>query len=130
MATVNFIKKRGKFIIDTGSSICVISEKKIQPITGGNLSLLPHNHQVRIADGTFLKTKGTCIMEIQLDHVLFTQEFIVVNIEKSLGILGTNFLDQYEADIKIREKTLKQIKEKAGYINKMTCAVGFSCVIM
>ena len=69
-------------------------------------------------------------MEIQLDHVLFTQEFIVVNIEKSLGILGTNFLDQYEGDIKIRDKTLKQIKEKAGYINKMTCAVGFCCVIM
>ena len=38
---------------------------------------------------------------------MFSQEFIVANIEESLGILGINFLDQYQADVKIRKKILK-----------------------
>ena len=101
---------RGKFFIDTGSSICVISEKVFNRLQEENLTLLPTNRQVRTADGTFLKIKGTCTIKIQLDHVLFTQGFLVANIEESLGILGINFL--YEADIKIKKKTLKTNKGK------------------
>ena len=98
---------RGKFLIDTGSSICVISEKVFNRLSGENINLLPSNRQVRTADGTFLKVKGSCTLQIQLDHLLFDQEFIVANIEESLGILGINFIDQYEVDIKIRKKVLK-----------------------
>ena len=35
------------------------------------------------------------------------QEFIIADIEESLGILGVNFLDQYRADIKIKKRILK-----------------------
>ena len=98
---------RGKFLIDTGSSICVISEKVFNRLSGENINLLPSNRQVRTADGTFLKVKGSCTLQIQLDHLLFGQEFIVANIEESLGILGINFIDQYEVDIKIKKKVLK-----------------------
>ena len=38
---------------------------------------------------------------------MFDQEFIVANIEESLGILGINFIDQYEVDINIKKKVLK-----------------------
>ena len=101
---------RGKFLIDTGTSICVISEKVFNRLQEENFTLLPTNHQVRTAAGTFLKIKGTCTIEIQLDHILFTQEFLVANIEASMGILGINFFDQYEAAIKIKKKTLKTNK--------------------
>ena len=37
----------------------------------------------------------------------FQQEFIIADIEESLGILGVNFLDQYRADIKIKKRILK-----------------------
>ena len=98
---------RGKFLIDTGSSICVLSEKVYERIKGNDISLQPSHRQVRAANGTLLRIKGTCTLQIQLDHVLFNQEFIVANIEESLGILGINFLDQYQADVKIRKKILK-----------------------
>ena len=75
-------------------------------MSGENINSLPSNRQVRTADGTFLKVKGSCTLQIQLDHLLFDLEFIVANIEKSLGILGINFIDQYEVDIKIK-KVLK-----------------------
>lgn len=39
------------------------------------------------------------MLQIQLDHIIFDQEFIVANIEEPCGILGINFLDLYEADI-------------------------------
>ena len=98
---------RRKFLIGTGSSICVISEKVFNPLSGENINLLPSNRQVRTADGTFLKVKGSCTLQIQLDHLLFDQEFIVANIEEYLGILGINFIDQYKVDIKIKKKVLK-----------------------
>ena len=98
---------RGKFLIDTGSSICVLSEKVYERIKENDISLQPSHRQVRAANGTLLRIKGTCTLQIQLDHVLFNQEFIVANIEESLGILGINFLDQYQADVKIRKKILK-----------------------
>ena len=98
---------KGKFLIDTGSSICVISEKVFDRLDSENINLQPTDRQVHTADGTCLKIKGACTLQIQLDHILFNQEFIVANIEESLGILGINFLDKYGADVKIGKKTLK-----------------------
>ena len=74
-------------------------------MSGENINLLPSNRQVRTADGTFLKVKGSCTLQIQLDHLLFDLEFMVANIEESLGILGINFIDQYYVDIKIKKSS-------------------------
>lgn len=103
---------RGKFLIDTGSTICVISEKLFDRLYDETISLRPTDRKVQTADGSFLKLKGICTLRIQLDHIIFDQDFIVANIEESLGILGINFLDQYDADVKIRKKTLKTNRGK------------------
>ena len=95
---------KGKFLVDTGSSFCVLSENIFGRLNGENINLRPTDRRVRTADGNLLKLKGSCELQIQLDHIVFTQEFIVANIEESLGILGINSLDQYEADVKIRKK--------------------------
>ena len=98
---------KGNFLIDTGSSICVLSEKVFERLNNENVPLFPTEKRVRTADGNFLKIKGLCNIGIQLDHLIFNQEFIVANIEESFGILGINFLDAYEADVKIGTKMLK-----------------------
>ena len=54
-----------------------------------------------------MKIKGLCNTGIQLDHLIFDQEFIEANIEESFGILGMSFLDAYEAGVKIGKKMLK-----------------------
>ena len=68
-ATCNYVSGkigsiRGKFLIDTGSSICVISEKVFNRLSGENINLLPSKRQVCTADGTFLKVKGSCTLQI------------------------------------------------------------------
>ena len=98
---------KGKFLIDTGSSISVLSEKVFERSNNENVPLFPTEKRVRTADGNFLKIKGLCNIGMQLDHLIFNQEFIVANIEESFGILGINFLDAYEVDVKIDKKMLK-----------------------
>ena len=96
----------GRFLVDTGSSICVISDRVYSSL-GNDKPLMPTSRRVRMADGRFLKLKGLCTLEIQLDHLTFSQEFVVAEIEEPIGILGINFLDSYESDIKIKKKILK-----------------------
>ena len=98
-------------MIDTGSCICVLSEKVFKRFNNVNVPLFPTEKRVRTADGNFLKIKGLCNIGIQLDHLIFNQEFIVANIEESFNILEINVLDAYEADVKIGKKLLKSRKE-------------------
>ena len=97
---------RGKFLIDTGSSISVVATKVLEKLNQ-KIYIEPTDRQVRTANGGFLNIKGTCSLTIRLDHLTFQQEFIIADIEESLGILGVNFLDQYRADIKIKKRILK-----------------------
>ena len=97
---------RGKFLIDTGSSISVVATKLLEKLNQ-TIDIEPTDRRVRTANGGFLNIKGTCSLTIRLDHLTFQQEFIIADIEESLGILGVNFLDQYRADIKIKKMILK-----------------------
>ena len=97
---------RGKFLIDTGSSISVVATKLLENLNQ-KIDIEPTDRQVRTANGGFLNIKGTCSLTIRLDHLTFQQEFIIADIEESVGILGVNFLDQYRADIKIKKRILK-----------------------
>ena len=98
---------KGRFLVDTGSSICVISSKVFNSLNQGNIVLTPTTKNVRMADGTLLKLKGLCDLEIQLDHLLFSHQFVVADVDESMGILGINFLDTYDAEVKIKKRLLK-----------------------
>ena len=98
---------KGRFLVDTGSSICVISDKAYNLLDNSDTTLTPTTEKVRMADGNLLKLKGICDLEIQLDHLKFKQEFLVADIDESLEILGINFLEKYEADVKIKKRQLK-----------------------
>ena len=102
---------RLNFLIDSGSSICVLSEKVFEKISTDSTILQETARKVRTANGGLLKIKGACTLKVQLDHLDFDQEFIIANIEEP-GILGISFLDQSEVDIKIRKKILKTKKGK------------------
>ena len=44
-----------------------------------------------MANGDLLDFKGTCSLWIRLDHLTCQQEFIIADIEESLGVLGVIF---------------------------------------
>ena len=97
---------RGKFLIDTGSSISVVATEVLGKLNQ-KINIEPTDRKVRTANAGLLDIKGTCSLSIRLDHLTFQQEFIIADVEESLGILGVNFLDQYRADIKIKKRILK-----------------------
>ena len=97
---------RGKFLIDTGSSVSVVGTKVLEHLNL-DIPIQPADRKVRTANGGLLDVKGRCNLEIQLDHLTFRQDFIIADIEESLGILGINFLDENGADVKIRTRLLK-----------------------
>ena len=102
---------RLNFLIDSGSCICVLSEKGFEKINTNSTILQETAQKVCTANGGLIKIRETCTLKVQLDHLDFDQEFIIANIEEP-GILGISFLDQYEVDIKIRKKILKTKKGK------------------
>ena len=61
----------GRFLVDTGSSIYVISDRVYSSL-GNDKPLMPTSRRVRMADGRFFKLKGLCTLEIQLDHLTFS----------------------------------------------------------
>ena len=95
---------RLNFLVDSGSSICVLSEKVFEKICKDTVTLQETDRKVRTANGNLLKLKGVCTLQIQLDHLVFDQEFIVANTEEP-GILGISFLEQFEIDIKIKKES-------------------------
>ena len=73
---------RGKFLIDTGSSISVVAPQILGKLSQ-KISIEPTDRIVRTANGGLLDIKGTCSLSIQLDHLTFQQEFIIADIEES-----------------------------------------------
>ena len=67
----------------------------------------PTHKQVRTAVGNPLTVKGTFTLHIQLGNVVFQQDFVATNIEKTLGILGINSLYQIDGDVQNPEKSSK-----------------------
>ena len=54
---------RGKFLVDTGSSICVIPLKLFDKLADRDILLKPTDRKVQTADGNFLKLRGNvCYM--------------------------------------------------------------------
>ena len=107
---------RGKFLIDTGSSISVVATKVLETLNQ-KTDIEPTERQVCTAYGGFLNIKGTCSLTIRLDHLTFQQEFIIADIEECLGILGINFLDKFGADIKIK-KSILEIQQENVKLHK------------
>ena len=69
---------RGKFLIDTGSSISVVATKVIEQLNK-KIDIEPSDRQVRTANSGLLDIKGTCSLSIRLDHLTFQQDFIPSN---------------------------------------------------
>lgn len=69
-------------LTDTGSSISVLSEKVFENIYRDNTVLQETDREVRTANGSLLKLRGICTLQVQLDHIQINQEFIVGNIEE------------------------------------------------
>ena len=99
-------RTRGSFLIDTGSSVSVLSNK-VLAMLGHSSDLQTVQEKVVTANGQELKLLGKLKLNIQLEHLDFSQVFIVADIDEDFGILGMDFLQDHKASIKIGKRVLK-----------------------
>ena len=99
-------KVKGSFLIDTGSTVSVLSSKVVSMI-GQTTDLQPIVEKLMTANGEQLKLSGKLDLKFQLEHLDFSQMFIVAEIDEEFGILGMDFLQENNASMKLGKRILK-----------------------
>lgn len=114
-----------KFLIDTGSPYSIMSNQmydKIQPQE--TLQRKVDHTRLRAADGSVIETSGKLLMPLQIDRKAYNQVFIIAKIQGIDGIIGMDFLYQFDGTINIKKQTLSTSKGKITLFqqNSNTCA--------
>ncbi|MES9884702.1 MAG: RNase H-like domain-containing protein [Sedimenticola sp.] len=88
-------------MIDTGSVTSLLSDSMLGDILVGDTELQPIGPTLKLttADGAPLDIKGKVVLQFSLDDLVFEHEFFVANIDLP-GLLGIDFLEQYDIGIK------------------------------
>ena len=100
---------RLNFLLIPGPALVLIQRKLLKRFAKTPQYYSITDRKVHTANDSLLKLKGACTLQMQLDHIIFSQKFIEAKIAEP-GILGMSFLDQVEAEIKFTKKTLKTKK--------------------
>ena len=92
--------------------------------TEENLQMQSDNTRLRAADGNAIQTSGKLSVPLQIDQKVFQQAFIIANIQGIDGIIGMDFLHQYDAVLNIKKQTLttRKGKIKLSQQTSNTCA--------
>lgn len=80
--------------------------------------LRPVFSKIYVANGKEMTVKDPCKLTIEIEHLAFSQNFIIADVDESLGIIGIDFIVQYNAGIKIRKRLLKTDKGQVGLRKK------------
>jgi hypothetical protein len=93
---------KGGMLIDSGSPVSIISTKcyyRLENKPRLELVKMP----MSTANGVRLKIAGKCMINFEI----FCFEFIVADIEETIGILGIDFFENYNVSLKVHERLLK-----------------------
>ncbi|CAC5382207.1 unnamed protein product [Mytilus coruscus] len=112
-----------KLLVDTGSPVCVISSKLFNTMEIDKTELQKTDTALYTADGTKLVVKGQVNVQVKLGTEIFKQNVIVVNIEELAGILGMDYLEKQDVEIKIGKRVL-EIKRQNIPLEKVKCSIG------
>lgn len=101
-----------KLMVDTGSSSSLLSINVVNQILGDLKEVQPTDASCKLttADGTPLDIIGKIDLQFFIGDQLFEYEFLVANIDLP-GILGLDFLEQFDIVIKVASASL-QIGDK------------------
>ena len=100
-------------MVDTGSSTTLLSTSTVYQLFGNLKEVQSTDTSCNLTsvDGTPLDIKGKLNLQFNLGDLMFQHEFLVADIDLT-GILGLDFLEQYDIVIKISSGTL-QIGDKS-----------------
>ncbi|CAC5381297.1 unnamed protein product [Mytilus coruscus] len=112
-----------KLLVDTGSPVCVISSKLFNTMEVDKTELQKTDTALYTADGTKLVVKGQVSVQVKLGTENCKQNVIVANIEELAGILGMDYLEKQDVEIKIGKRVL-EIKRQNIPLEKIKCSIG------
>ena len=104
----NAFNQHSIFLLDTGSPCSVLSNQIYNKVPKDkNIQRKDDCTKLRAADGSLIETSGKVIVPLHIDGISFNQEFIIAKIHGIDGIIGMDFLCQYDGIIKIKRQILK-----------------------
>jgi hypothetical protein len=62
--------------------------------------------QLSTAKGAKLQIARKCVLNFEIEHISFSFEFVVADIEEKIGILGIDFFKNYNACLQIHKRVL------------------------
>ena len=101
MGRIGKLKKKFRFLVDTGSSVSLI-DKKIYQASGKDPSIeeTPNPYRLYTASGDPLETHGLIRAELKTGSNVIQQDFILADLGGNCeGILGFDFLDSNECHL-------------------------------
>ncbi|XP_060580335.1 uncharacterized protein LOC132737114 isoform X2 [Ruditapes philippinarum] len=107
---------KGGMLIDSGSPVSIISTKcyyRLENKPRLELVKMP----LSTANGVRLKIAGKCMINFEIEHLVFCFEFIVADIEETIGILGIDFFENYNVSLKVHKRLLKTSMGKVRVYN-------------
>ena len=99
-------------LVDTGSSVSLLSYETFCKLGLSEGSLTKFENELFAADGKSLDIKGCATLEFVCCSFRFEQNFVVASLDYLSGILGMDFLQKYKADLQISRQTLKTSQGK------------------
>ena len=110
--------QHSKFQLDTGSPCSVLSNQIYSQVPKDeNIQTKDDCTKLRAADGSLIETSGKVIVPLHIDDISFNQEFIIAKIHGTDGIIGMDFLCQYDRRINIKKQILKTNRGKTKVIS-------------
>ena len=125
LATVDINGHTVKLMVDTGSSSTLLSSKVVRELFKGQQEVqsLDTSCNLFSVDGSPLEIAGKLELAFSIGDHMFQHEFLVADIDLP-GILGLDFLEQYDITIKVASMSL-QIGDKTLQLERedsKTCA--------
>ena len=99
-------------MVDTGSSSTLVSSSVVREIFGNKQEVQPFDTSCNLTsfDGSPLEIKGKLDIPFRIGDLMFQHELLVADIDLT-GLLGLDFLEQYNIIIKVASTSL-QIGDK------------------
>ena len=103
---IQLMNVKCKFLLDTGSPYSILSNQVYQKLNEP-LSCQANSTRLRAADGSLIQTNGQITLQFDSNGHYFKQTFIVAKIQGIDGIIGMDFLYDYDGSVQIKKQTLK-----------------------
>ena len=103
-------------LIDSGSAVSILSTEFVRKCDIDLNSLKKNSQTLSAANGSTIVVHGEITISFELDNETITYDFIVADIDEVTAILGNDFLEEFDVQLKFGKALMKIGKHKIKLI--------------